>query len=242
MIRHYDADSLVRLSGAKNCGCIGGPTEQRPEEIIDMLEKMNLVEIRGDVLIVHDFSDHNPPVPPSLLPDARAAQKRKERLSKSTTSELSHATIANVATQEKRREEKKEDLKSLVEPCSTGEAQQVFEEWVKVHGKGKGAKFTPKRKRLVLARLKDYPVERLFAAIRGCKKSPHHQGQNQTATKYDDLALICRDGEHVEMFEGFNPKMAVLPPPPTKEQEEAQWKRNMEEADREMQSSRRARP
>jgi hypothetical protein len=83
-------------------------------------------------------------------------------------------------------------------------ADQVFREWCRVMGKTAGAKFTPERRRKVEARLKDgYTVERLCKAIRGCKASPHHQGKNDTGTVYDDLELICRDGKHVEAFEGF---------------------------------------
>jgi hypothetical protein len=97
----------------------------------------------------------------------------------------------------------------LLEPAS--EADRVFEEWRRVFGKNAGALFTPERERKVRQRLKDgYTLERLFKAIRGCKASPHHQGQNETGTVYDDLELICRDGKHVETFEGFVDK------PPTK--------------------------
>lgn len=93
-----------------------------------------------------------------------------------------------------------EGSKSLVEQGSTaGPAEQVFQEWQRVHNKPK-AQFSPERRRKVEARLKDYPIEMLIAAVRGCKKSPHHQGQNDTGTKYDDLELICRDGKHVETF------------------------------------------
>jgi hypothetical protein len=90
------------------------------------------------------------------------------------------------------------------------DAHRVFEEWRRVMGKTAAAKFTPEREKNVRARLKDgYTVDRLFKAIRGNKLSPHHQGQNETGTIYDDLELICRDGKRVEMFE------AIADRPPT---------------------------
>jgi hypothetical protein len=59
-----------------------------------------------------------------------------------------------------------------------------------------------KRGRLIAARLRDgYTVDRLKAAIDGCAKSPHHMGENDRRTVYDDIELICRDAKHIEHFE-----------------------------------------
>jgi hypothetical protein len=79
-------------------------------------------------------------------------------------------------------------------------ALSIFNFW-KTECGHETASFTPKRKRRVLERLKQgYPPERIQLAIRGCVASPFHQGQNDSGTKYDDLELICRDGEHLEKF------------------------------------------
>lgn len=75
----------------------------------------------------------------------------------------------------------------------------VFDHWVAVMDKPR-AKLTKERKTKVIARLKDYSVDDLKQAIDGCARSPHHMGQNDTGTVYDDLELICRDGKHVEQF------------------------------------------
>jgi uncharacterized protein YdaU (DUF1376 family) len=87
-----------------------------------------------------------------------------------------------------------------VERVRTAHVQAVFSHWCRVLDHGT-AKLSPKRSRLIRARLKEgYTVEQLSAAIDGCRASPFHMGQNETGTRYDDLALICRDAEHVEQF------------------------------------------
>ena len=61
--------------------------------------------------------------------------------------------------------------------------------------------FTDGRKKSVRARLKDgYSEEDIITAITYCANSPYHMGKNDTGTVYDDLTLICRNGEKLEGF------------------------------------------
>jgi hypothetical protein len=63
------------------------------------------------------------------------------------------------------------------------------------------AKLDRKRKAAIAARLKEgFTVEELSTAVRGCRSSPYHQGQNDAGATYDDIELICRDAKHVESF------------------------------------------
>lgn len=92
----------------------------------------------------------------------------------------------------------------------------VFEHWRAAMGRGHRAALTAKRAGKVRARLGDgYTVAELCRAVDGCKRSPHHQGRNDTGTVYDELELICRDQEHVDMFLRHAP-LAPAPatPPP----------------------------
>jgi hypothetical protein len=76
----------------------------------------------------------------------------------------------------------------------------VFAYWQKVMGHT-GAKLDAKRAKAIKARLTDgYLPEQLCQAVDGCKLSPHHQGQNESRTVYDDIELICRDGAKVDGF------------------------------------------
>lgn len=84
-------------------------------------------------------------------------------------------------------------------PTPPGGVRDVFDHWRQVMGHT-DAKLTEKRERLVRARLRHYTVEQLKAAIDGCKATPFNMGANRDGTVYDELALICRDGEHVERY------------------------------------------
>lgn len=84
------------------------------------------------------------------------------------------------------------------------EAQRVFEHWVRVRKKPPTTLFSPERKRKVLARFADkFTVDQLCKAIDGVASSPHHRGENDRNTVFDDLELICRDAKHVEQFLAF---------------------------------------
>lgn len=81
-----------------------------------------------------------------------------------------------------------------------GDVGHVFGHW-QWRMNHKNAKLDDKRKKLIQKALKlGYSVEDLVAAIDGCAKSPHHMGQNDTNTVYDDLGLILRDAGKIDGF------------------------------------------
>jgi hypothetical protein len=94
-------------------------------------------------------------------------------------------------------------VESAKAPTSTRQqtpVEEVFQFWQE-QTKHPLAKLTPKRFRKIQARLQDgYSLSDLQTAVRGCATSPFHQGDNDDGRIYDDIELICRDGEHVEQF------------------------------------------
>ena len=63
------------------------------------------------------------------------------------------------------------------------------------------AKASPERIQKIRSRLADgYSVRDMKLAIDGCVSSPHHRGENDTGTKYDDITLILRTGSKLEAF------------------------------------------
>lgn len=79
----------------------------------------------------------------------------------------------------------------------------VFQHWQTEH-KHPRSKLDTKRRKLINARLKEgHSVEDLKSAITGYLHSPHHQGENETKTVYDDIELMMRDTKHVEMGLGY---------------------------------------
>ena len=85
---------------------------------------------------------------------------------------------------------------------SAGAVNRIFGYWQLISGHNK-ARLTAKRKRRITDRLREgYTEEELQAAIAGNKADAFHQGDNDRGTVFDDIELICRDGEHVEKFIG----------------------------------------
>lgn len=85
----------------------------------------------------------------------------------------------------------------------TQETREVFEHWVAVMGMDpQRTKLTTQRASKVNARLKEgYTVDRLKAAIEGCRRSDWHMGANDDGRPQNDLEQICRSGGHVERHE-----------------------------------------
>jgi len=77
---------------------------------------------------------------------------------------------------------------------------EVFGYWQTAMGH-QHAKLDAKRLKAIKARLADgYTVGQICTAVDGCRLSPHHMGQNDTRTVYDDIELICRDATKVDGF------------------------------------------
>jgi len=77
---------------------------------------------------------------------------------------------------------------------------EVYEHWLSVMEKPR-AFLTDARKRKILKRLSEgYSVQDLKDAIDGCRASAFHMGENERGTIYNDLELICRNGQKVESF------------------------------------------
>lgn len=78
-----------------------------------------------------------------------------------------------------------------------GDVEAVFDHWRETWGKRK-ARLDPKRKRLIQIALKSYPLAELCKSISGYRNSPHHRGENERRTAYDDIELFLRDSKHIE--------------------------------------------
>jgi hypothetical protein len=104
--------------------------------------------------------------------------------------------------QEKDKEERDVELHSTskvngkhAEP--PGDVTRVFDHWRESWGKRK-AQLDSKRLKVIKLALKSYRVEDLCKAISGYRNSPHHRGENERKTPYDDIELFLRDSKHIE--------------------------------------------
>ncbi len=103
---------------------------------------------------------------------------------------------------------------ALVSPPATGRdpVTEVFLEWQHSTGKRR-ANLDGKRRRIITSALKDYPLEDVLAAVKGWKHSPHHRGENERRTVYNDLDLLLRDSKHIEEFRDLERGEAGPAPP-----------------------------
>jgi hypothetical protein len=90
--------------------------------------------------------------------------------------------------------------KPAKEEVTTQVEGELFQYWQAVFGKER-ATFTPERRRVIRARLRDgYTAQDIRRAIDGCKASDFHNGINNEGRSYNDITLICRNGTKLESF------------------------------------------
>jgi hypothetical protein len=80
------------------------------------------------------------------------------------------------------------------------EIQEMFDFWKKVMNKTKTVLLDAKRSRRIGWAIKSYGTDISKQAILGCSYSDWHMGKNPNGKNYNDISLIFRDAEHVEMF------------------------------------------
>lgn len=116
--------------------------------------------------------------------------------------EIQTAAYKDIEPSEESSEEKSEKHMSSAGAlkATAGYIREVFAYWQYRMGHPQ-AKLTPEREKKISARLKEgYTVAQIKQGIDGCRASPHHQGQNDNGTIYDDITLICRNGSKLEWF------------------------------------------
>lgn len=77
--------------------------------------------------------------------------------------------------------------------------QAVFDDW-KVVMDYPHRKLTPKRRKHLSARLKNYSVDQLKQVLRIAARDPWWRGQNNRNTPYDDITNLFRNDERVDLF------------------------------------------
>lgn len=82
-----------------------------------------------------------------------------------------------------------------------GQAQKLFQDYKEVMESR--VRLDDKRLTIIKRALKNYPVEDLMLAIRGCVLTPWNMGtdpKNTNKTVYNTIELIFRDANHIERF------------------------------------------
>lgn len=86
--------------------------------------------------------------------------------------------------------------------------EAIFEHWKEVYEHPK-AKLDSKRRAAILRALKDYSEADLCLCISGYQNSPHHMGDNDSRTVYDDIGLFLRDAKHIDAGLRFHNQPAM---------------------------------
>ena len=90
----------------------------------------------------------------------------------------------------------------------------VFDHWKQIFDHPR-AKMDSKRQRVIERALKLYSTTQLTEAISGYRHSPHHMGENDRHTVYDDIEIFLRDAKHIDAGLRFNNAPGkALPPRP----------------------------
>jgi uncharacterized protein YdaU (DUF1376 family) len=95
----------------------------------------------------------------------------------------------------------------------SGAVRRVFDHWRGAWNHPR-AQLDAKRRRTIAAALKIFDEAELRRSIDGYRFSPHHCGQNDKRTQYDDIELFLRDAKHVETGLQFGLGAANGKPPP----------------------------
>lgn len=88
--------------------------------------------------------------------------------------------------------------------------QAVFDAWLTSTARTSRTVLSPKRRRLIVAALKAYPLDDVLAAVDGWRFSPFHRGENVSRTVYNDLTVLLRDAGQIEKFRDLRHQAAYL--------------------------------
>lgn len=139
-----------------------------------------------------------------LIAEARYATKSTTGVSgNESLPSATKSTDNDSKSDSKSKSDNDSDSKEIVTmSAKANHSFDLFKYWCDVMGKSiSTSKLTPKRDKAIKARLKEgYTTDQIKAAIDGCRKDPFSMGQNDRQKPFNDIELICRNGEKLESF------------------------------------------
>lgn len=99
-----------------------------------------------------------------------------------------------------------------VVPAAPEATETVFAAWKDATGKNGRTVLSDKRRKVISGALKHYPLDDVIDAVRGWRHSPHHRGENDRHTVYNDLELLLRDAARIEKFRDLERGAGHAPP------------------------------
>lgn len=97
-------------------------------------------------------------------------------------------------------------------PSATDAVRTVFDAWIESTGRTSRTVLDSKRRRCIANALKSYPLDDVVDAVRGWKHSPHHRGENDQRTVYNELDVLLRNAGQIEKFRDLERRGSSSPP------------------------------
>lgn len=180
---HIREDNTLDMSAGELDEYIGIPN------FCSLLPSDWLVQLDENTLELPDFQEHNGlEARKKALTQKRVERHRDKKKHHSVTPSNAHALP------DQTRPDQTNKTSMSVAPT---EVVEVFDHWKVTHGHDK-ATLDAKRIKLIRNALKIQPSDVLKRSISGYKNSPHHMGQNERQTVYDDIELFLRDAKHID--------------------------------------------
>jgi len=176
-----------------------------PMSVIDRMIAAKLWRDVGDHVEHIGFLDHNPSRS-EVRAKQKAAKARKDKWKETNEGTRSEHDPGNVPAVDEERGQNNAPPSlppSLFVNTKVREAdvQVVFDHWLRVLAPLKfkrGVGLTSERRRIIVARLREFSTGELCQAIDGVRKSSHHCGQNDSGEFYVDFTSIFRNRSKVE--------------------------------------------
>lgn len=220
--KKYEFDALPPVAVKAICRFPGDA-----DDLNDALSECGFIERDGKALLIVGWAEHNSALvknwvngkqggrpPKSGKKETQEEPRNNPTETQEEPNENPAGTVSGFGVTDREDREDREDNK----PQTAGAVRDVFDHWVTAMGKDPArTKLTADRKNKIAARLKDYPLDDLLAAIDGCAGSSFHMGDNPDGKRHDAIELIFRNGEKLEIFRDMRPaRLTAVPAPAPK--------------------------
>lgn len=218
----YSNEHLTDGFIARHVLPVVAPGVKRPEALADRLVAVNLWhEIEGGWQI-HDYSEvqrtsgsireqrHKDAERKAGVRELSGRSPRGQTADSTTESATCPAGVpardTHARVEKSREEQSREETNSNASLRSAADRREIFEAWIEAtdsSASSTGRRLDAKRRAVIDRALRSFPADELIDAVRGWHHSPHHCGENDRGTVYNDLSLILRDAEHIERFRDY---------------------------------------
>jgi hypothetical protein len=203
LIRFWSyADSHIRENDTLDLGAeeiddlvgVKGFAAAMPEDWLRIINE-HTVELPG-------YQEHNGVEAKKRDLAAKRQERKRARSRNAEVTQERDAGVTGALPDQTRPDQTKEgdvpqELNGHASKSPTDAVIRVFDHWRKTWDHAR-AQLDAKRRKVIRAALESYSEADLLTCISGYRKSPHHRGQNERRTVYDDIELFLRDAKHID--------------------------------------------